>query len=152
MGALMRASSKRGSDVTGAVRTMEKFSDNLGRAHWKAAIKILDYLANTKHLGMTYDSKHMDGVMINAYVDSDHATCTDSRRWASREAITLGGADISYVSGCQESTAVATLEAEYAAVGKALKEALFLRRVERFMVSDMRGVFGPDYGGHPSCH
>ena len=53
VGALMWAATMTRLDIASAVREVAKFSDNPGRAHWKAVRRILQYIARTKDRGIT---------------------------------------------------------------------------------------------------
>jgi len=90
VGALMWAATMTRLDIASAVREVAKFSDNPGRAHWKAVRRILQYIARTKDRGITYGGQKAE-IEMTAYADSDHATCLDTRRSVSGGAVLLGG-------------------------------------------------------------
>ena len=62
-----------------------------------------------------------------SYIDSDHATCPDSRRSISGGAVMLGGGTISWFSRAQRVAASASSESEYVALAEILNETKFLR-------------------------
>lgn len=100
-------------------------------------MKILQYLKGTKDLGVKSGGKRVDGVLMSAYANADHATCADSRRSVSGGAIMLDGAAISYFSCTQEVTAVATSESEYVVMGEGVGGDIFLRQVQKFIMPSM---------------
>ena len=66
-------------DISSAARTVAKFCENPGKKHWRAVVKILQCLRRTQDLGITYGGRECCGTEMNAYADSDYATCRDSR-------------------------------------------------------------------------
>ena len=100
-------------------------------------MKILQYVLRTVDLGITFCGKD-NGIEMLAYADSDHATCPDTRRLVSGGAVLLGGAAISWYSRTQEITASGTSESEYVALAEIVKEVLFLRQVQAFIMQTMQ--------------
>ncbi|CAN0097000.1 unnamed protein product [Ascophyllum nodosum] len=81
VGALMWAATMTRPNLLFAAHNQAKFCDDPGPVHWKAAIIALRYFWLTKDLGITYGGGVTSrGLTMSAYVDSDHATCPDSRR------------------------------------------------------------------------
>ena len=78
-------------DLSLAAQNLAKFCDDSGPAHWKAAMKALRYFWRTKDLNITYGRVTSRGLTMSAYVDSNNATCPDSRRSVSGGAVMLGG-------------------------------------------------------------
>ena len=68
------------------------------------------------------------------FVDSDHARCLDTRRSTSGGVELLGGGAISWSSRTQATTAEGTSEAEYVVMSEIVKEVLFLRQVQAFIM------------------
>ena len=75
---------------------------------------------------------------MSAYVDSDHATCPDSRRSVSGGAVMLGGATISWFSRAQRGTASASSESEYVVLAEIVNEIKFLCQVQEFIMPTLR--------------
>ena len=69
VGALMWAATTTRPDLSFAAHNLAKF----------LAVKALRYFWRTKDLGITYGGVISRGMAGSAYVDSDHATCPDSR-------------------------------------------------------------------------
>ena len=75
---------------------------------------------------------------MSAYVDSDHATCPDSRRSVSGGAVMLQGGRISWFSRAQGLTASASSESEYVALAEIVNETKFLRQVQAFIMPSLK--------------
>ena len=70
-----------------------------------------------------------------SFVDSDHATCLNTRRSTSGGAVLLRGGAISLFSRTQATTGEGTLEVEYVVILEIAKEALFLRQKQACILS-----------------
>ena len=101
-------------------------------------MKILQYLRKTQDLGLTYGGRKCCGTEMNAYADSDHATCRDSRRSVTGGAVILGEGAISWFSRMQGTVAAGTTEAEYVGLSDVVQEVLFLRQMQEFMVPSLK--------------
>ncbi|CAM9520770.1 unnamed protein product, partial [Ascophyllum nodosum] len=139
VGTLMRAATMARPDLSFAAHNLAKFCDDPGPVHWKAAMKALRYFWRTKDLGITYGGVTSSGLTMSAYVDSDHATCPDSRRSVSGGAVMLGGGTISWFSRAQRVTASASSESEYVALAEIVNETKFLlHQVQEFIMPTLR--------------
>ena len=96
VGALMWAATMTRPDLSFAAHNLAKFCDDPGPVHWEAVMKALQYFWRTKNLGITYGGGTSNDTKMSAYVDSDHATCPDSRRSVSGGAVLLGSGAISW--------------------------------------------------------
>ena len=74
---------------------------------------------------------------MRAFINSDHDTCLDSRRSISGGAVPLSGGAISWFSRAQATTAEGTSEEEYVAMSEIVKEVLFLRQTQAFIVPSL---------------
>ena len=78
-------------------------------------------------MGLLYGE---NGVISNGsigYVDSDYASCLDSRKLITGYVLTLFGGAVSWKSNLQYVVALSSTEAGYIAVIEAVKEALWIR-------------------------
>ena len=74
------------------------------------------------------------------YVDSDYAGNIDDRRSTTGYVFTLSGGPVCWRSTLQSLVAVSTTEAEYMAVAKAVKEALWLKGLVKELGLNQGGV------------
>ena len=124
-------------DISSVVRTVAKFCENPGMAHWKPVVKILKYMRRTPEKGITYGGDGNGRTVVRAFVDSDHATCLDTRRSTSARTIMFCGGATTWFSRTQATTAEGTSEAEYVAMSEVVKEILFLRKVQAFIMPSL---------------
>ncbi|GBE89190.1 hypothetical protein SCP_1502130 [Sparassis crispa] len=129
VGSLMYASLGTRPDITYAVSSLSRFSDNPGKAHWEAVKRVFRHLSGTKDLKLTYGAQELDLV---GYTDADGSMHED-RKVFSGYAFLIDGGAVSWSSKRQEIIALSTTEAEYVAATHAAKEALLLRSL---MVED----------------
>ena len=94
-----------------AAQNLDKFYDDPGPVHWKAAMEALRYFWQTKNLDITHGGVTSRGLAMSAYVDSDHATCPDSRRPVSGGAVMLGGGYDNLVLTRTEDNSVGVIRA-----------------------------------------
>ena len=69
------------------------------------------------------------------FADADYASKATDKRSVSGGSIMCGGASVCWFSTTQKCVTLSTSEAEYVALGNAVKELLFLRQIWRFMVA-----------------
>jgi len=112
-------------DISYAVSYLGQFNNCFGEPHWKAVKRILKYLKGTKDVGLVYrpDSKPLVG-----YVDSDWGNCHLDRRSHSGFIFLLSGCAVTWDSKKQKTVALSSCEAEYMALTKGAKAAVFLQR------------------------
>ena len=102
--------------------------------HWKAVLGILEYINGTSEYGITTQRGTLFRISLEMFVDADYTSKATDRRSVSGGAIMCGGARVCCFSGSQKYVTLSTSEAEYVALGDAVKELLFLRQVWRFML------------------
>ena len=126
VGALLYAANVCRPDIACSVSMLARYSSNPSNRHWELLKGVLKYLYTTKELGIVYSK---DGGEIQCYVDSDYATCRDTRRSRTGYVLLSAGGAVSWQSALQKVVANSTAEAEYIAASKAVKEAIWLGRV-----------------------
>ena len=117
--------------MANSVRDVAKFMHAPSQEHWKAVLRVLQYLKATKTYGVTYSATN-DGD-LQVFADADFARDPDDRRSISGGAVIYGGAAVSWFSRAQSCTAMSSTEAEYVALSDVVKEAEFVRGILRFL-------------------
>ena len=74
-------------DIANAVRAVARHSRNPTERHWKAVLKIIQYLLGSKELGITYERG--SGLELELWTDSNYAEKADDRRSVSGMAVML---------------------------------------------------------------
>ena len=121
-------------DISNAVRSVSRYCSTPKAIHWKAALGILAYINSTSDFGITYQRGTLASISLEVFADADYASKATDRRSVSGGAIMCGGACVCWFSRTQKCVTLSTSEAEYVALGDAVKELLFLRQVWRFML------------------
>ena len=134
VGGLMWLAISTRLDISNAVRSVARYCSAPKAVHWKSALGILAYVNGTCGFGITYQRGTTTvGISLEVFADADYASrATDS---VSGGAIICAGACVCWVSRTQKCVPLSTSEAEYVALGDAVKELVFLRQVWRFMIS-----------------
>ncbi|CAN0299130.1 unnamed protein product [Ectocarpus fasciculatus] len=125
-------------DIANALRAVARHAHAPAERHWRAALKILEYLNGTRNIGITY--ARGSGLDLEVYVDSSYADASTNRRSVTGIAVTIGGTVISHASKTQPVVAMSTSEAEYIAGAEGVKESLFVRNVLSFMAPETCGA------------
>ena len=112
---------------------------NPSKVHWNAVKWILRYLNGTAGYGILFARQHGDNSMVG-YVDSNYAGNIDDRRSATGYVFTLSEGPVCWRSTLQSLVAMYTTEAEYMAVAKAAKEALWLKGLVKELGLNQGGV------------
>ena len=134
VGGLMWLAISTRPDISNAVRSVARYCSAPKAIHWKAALGILAYINDTSDFGITYQRGTSASISLEVFADADYASKATDRRSVSGGAIMCGGACVCWFSRTQKCVTLSTSEAEYIALGDAVKELLFLRQVWRFML------------------
>ena len=94
----------------------------------------MEYINGTSEYGITFQRGILSDISLEVFADADYASKATDRRSASSGVIMCGGASVCWFSRTQKCVTLSTSEAEYVALGGAVKELLFLRQVWRFML------------------
>jgi len=113
-------------DITHAVNFLSQFNEVHRDIHWKAAKRVLRYLKETLDVGMTYRNTDDPPKM---FADADWGGCNVDHRSYSGYIFMMSGATISWDSRKQRTIALSSTEAEYMALSKATKEALYMKKL-----------------------
>ena len=87
----------------------------------------------TSECGITFQRGTLSGTLLEVFADADYASKATDRRSVSGGLNMCGGASVCWFFTTQNCVTLLTSEAEYVALGDAVKE-LFLRPIWRFML------------------
>ena len=134
VGSLMWLSISTRPDIANAVRAVARYYTAPRAIHWKAALDILEYINGTSEYGITFQRGTLSSISPEVFADADYASRATGRRSVSGGLIICGGASVCWFSRTQKCVNLSTSEAEYDALGDAVKELLFLRQIWRFIL------------------
>ena len=123
-------------DISHSVGMLSRFVSAPRKEHWLALKGVLRYLRGTVKLGLLFLRGARE---LTGYTDSDYAGDLIKRRSTSGYVFLSGGAAILWGSKLQTTVAVSTCEAELIAGARAIKEALWLRK----LLADIVGCYRP---------
>lgn len=112
-------------DICVSVVKLSTRLENPTEEDWKAAKRVLRYLAGTKDKGIVYP-RNVSELKLWARSDSDWAGCKRTRRSTSGYAIFLGSGAVAYKSKMQSIVALSSCEAEYIALVECIREIIWL--------------------------
>ena len=124
IGTLLYAALGSRPDIAEATRACAQFAHNPGRKHWKAAQRILKYLAKEPDMGIRYVKDGNPEPLF--YTDSDWGQNPDTRKSVSGYIWFLAGAPVAWQSKTQRRVALSSCEAEFIACSEAVREARWL--------------------------
>jgi len=122
LGSLMWLQVATRPNLAFSVNKLAFFSHNPGRAHWNTLKHILAYVKGTIDYGITY--KGGDSLQPHGYVDSDYASCRDTRRSMKGNIFMVAREPVSWECKRQDTVALSTVEAEFMVFSKATTQAL----------------------------
>ncbi|XP_056690301.1 uncharacterized mitochondrial protein AtMg00810-like [Spinacia oleracea] len=111
-------------DLSFAVQLLSQFLQHPRVPHITALHHTLRYLAHTAGQGILL--KALDSISLQAFSDSDWASCPDSRRSITGYVLLLGGSPVSWKSKKQNTVSKSSAEAEYRAMAAASAEVTWL--------------------------
>ena len=114
-------------DIAFPVSYVSRYMHSPTKQHLGAAKRILHYIAGTKNFGIWYTN--VPDFKLVGFTDSDWAGCLDTRKSTSGSMFSLGSGAVTWSSKKQETLALSSSEAEYAAVTSAARQALWLRKL-----------------------
>lgn len=116
------------TDISFAVSALSQFLENPSEIHWKAAKRVLRYIAGTSNIGIEFNSSKTPNILV-AYSDADYGSCLDTRKSVSGVILTLNNGPIIWFSRKQGVVATSTTNAEYIAAYDATREIVWTRRI-----------------------
>jgi hypothetical protein len=144
IGSLLYAARSTRPDINFAVSALARYVSRPKAKHFRAAVKILQYLASTRTVGIIYtrielmkneqsektrktDINLLSDLKLVAYVDADWATCKEDRISQTGYIIFMMNGPVIWRSRKQKSVALSTMEAEFMALSDAVKEIIWIR-------------------------
>ena len=127
-------------DLLYAVTKLSQYNTDPGEAHWHQAKHVLRYLNKTEDHGLTYERNEEPRIKI--YCDANWASDVDDRHSLSGMIMKLGRNTVQWYSSKQKSILTSTMEAEYVALARGAKEAIWVRMILKeldlfvYLVSD----------------
>jgi len=103
-------------DITFAINHLSQYLSSPTKEHYQTVFRILRYLKGTIGQGIFFDAK--SDVQIQAYGDSNWASCIDTRRSVTGYLIYLGNTLINWRSKKQNTISRSSFEAEYRALSQ----------------------------------
>jgi hypothetical protein len=121
-------------DIANATRELSKVLDGATEAHWKAMLRIVKYIFDTKMVSLRLKPYLQDNkVHIRGISDSEFAGDKDTRRSVYGYIAYYCGAPISWKSKSGNSVTLSSTEAEYFASSETAKELLFVYNLVKSM-------------------
>ena len=123
IGALTRIALGTRPDIAFATSLLAHFNHNPGRAHLKAAKRVLRYLKGTKGWRLTLGG---EPPQIAGFTDADWGSNLDNRHSIGGYVIKIGSGAVSWKSEEQSCVALSPTEAKYIALYQAAKESAWM--------------------------
>jgi hypothetical protein len=126
-------------DLSFAVQTLSQFLHHPRTSHLEALHHTLRYVSQTSAQGILL--KATDSLTVQAFSDSDWASCSDTRRSITGYLLLFGQSPVSWKSKKQSTVSRSSSEAEYRAMASAASEVTWLvRLLEEMGVSNLKPV------------
>ena len=127
VGCINFAANSARPDVASAAHQLARHLNNPSHAHESAAVRTIQYLHCTSHIGLRYKTDMNHPVIT--FSDSDWAGCIDTRQSTSGRVTMMQGAAVIWSSCRQKSIALSSAEAEMVAMNSAARDTRFVRRL-----------------------
>jgi hypothetical protein len=131
VGTLLYLVKKSRADITNVVRELSTHMDEPMEAHLKSLRRTLGYVLNSKDKVLRL--KPTEANVLYGYVDSDYASCKDTRRSITGYAIFFRDCLVDWKSKQQGHVTLSSTEAEYTALSGLIQGILFTKQVLEFM-------------------
>jgi hypothetical protein len=131
IGGILYAANITRVDLQFIVGVLARYVSNPLAIHMKAVNRVLRYIATTKSIKLLFDfsnSPLSEGLTVQIYSDSDWAGQSDNRKSTSGWLLMWNNCPVAWQSKKQSTVALSSTEAEYYALGEAVREGLYMRQ------------------------
>lgn len=126
-------------DLSYAVQTLSQYMQTPCVPHYEALCHTLRYVGHSVGQGILLNAA--DSLTLQAFSDSDWASCVDSRKSITGYIMLLGNSPVSWKSKKQSTVSRSSAEAEYRAMASAASEVTWLvRLVEELGVTNLKPI------------
>ena len=119
-------------DISNAVRELSKVADGATMGHWKALMRTIKYILDTKYYALKIQPmipRKEEIFTLEGISDSEYAGDRDTRISVYGYIVYFCGAPIAWKSKSGRSVTLSSTEAEYYAVSEVAKEIMFIKQV-----------------------
>jgi hypothetical protein len=120
-------------DLSNSIRELTKVLDGATDAHWKAMLRVIKYVFDTKTYALKLKPNKEDKVILKGISDSEYAGDRETRISVYGYIVYYCGAPISWKSKAGRSVTLSSTEAEYYACSEAAKELVFVQNLIKSM-------------------
>jgi hypothetical protein len=107
-------------DITYTVNKLSRYTSNTGNDHWKATIRVFNYLWYTLTYGLQYT---IYLVVLEGYSDANRISNIKDSKSTSEFIFTIRGTAVSWKSFKQTCIAKSTIESKFIALDKVREKA-----------------------------
>lgn len=129
VGSLMYLAIATRPDISYAISSVSRYLENPNQAAVNAVKRILRYIRSTKSHGIIFPANV--NINLACFSDADFAGNIATRKSTSGYVCILGDGAISWASQRQRCVALSTTESEYIAASQAVKELVWLSRLQK---------------------
>ncbi|KAF7345159.1 Retrovirus-related Pol polyprotein from transposon TNT 1-94 [Mycena sanguinolenta] len=126
VGSIQHAANTTRPDLAFGVGRLATCVGNPRPEHWKATQHMLAYVKGTLDYKITYRRGGGSGIKPIGWVDSDYGSDLETRRSTSGEVFMMSGGPVSWSAKRQATVALSTVEAEYIALTRSAKQAMWM--------------------------
>ena len=128
VGCLLFLSNQTRVDIAVAVNDCARFMSCFGLAHWRAALKILQYLMINPRRPLIWRADSRNPMKIIFHVDASFASCPDTARSRYGLIGLLNGALVCAKTGILKNVRTSSMDAETGALAQCAMQAVIARR------------------------
>lgn len=136
VGSLMYLAVATRPDISYAVSSVSRHLENPNQAAVNAVKRILRYIKSSYSHGIIFSSNLK--INLTCFSDADFAGNIATRKSTSGYVCIMGGGAISWASQRQRCVALSTTESEYIAASQAVKELVWLSRLQKELIPDIQ--------------